>query len=432
MIRSIHPESKSCSKDEINLFTLPETQAVILESQYTAIFPAAQINRLDGPIDFHIATATDLYLSPGDIKLYVKGTIKTAAGGHATTGRVHPENNFLHTLFTKVEIFLNDSTTSVGTCHYAYRAYIENLLNYDDDAKKTVLRTEGFYTEGDLGNTQAALATRNPKTFEYYGNLHTDITLQPKLIMSGVDMKIRLTRSKAAFYLRADADAAATSPYFNIDEIYLYIRRVKLNNEVFLNIDKYLSSETAKYSLDRVETKILTVEPGISNKQFDNLFLGNLPRRVIVGLLNHAGSDGVYDTNPLQFDAYDLRSINAFVNGMPVGKEYECKFEATTATAQTRCARAYASLYNVATPAGMGHGISIDDYANNGYTLFCFDLSPDANPDGCDYLNPIQTGAFSMRMTFGTQTPRALNLFIYAEHSGLIEIDKTRSIINNV
>ncbi|CAF3489367.1 unnamed protein product, partial [Rotaria socialis] len=195
---------------------------------------------------------------------------------------------------------------------------------------------------------------------------------------------------------------------------------------------KYLSSETAKYSLDRVETKILTVEAGISNKQFDNLFLGNLPRRVIVGLLNHAGSDGVYGTNPLHFSPHDLRSINAFVNGMPVGKEYECKFEATTSTAPTRCARAYASLYNVATPAGMGHGINMDDYANSGYTLFCFDLSPDANPDGCDYLNPIQTGTFSIRMTFGTGTTQALNLFVYAEHSGLIEIDKTRSIINNV
>ncbi|CAF3516400.1 unnamed protein product [Rotaria socialis] len=250
--------------------------------------------------------------------------------------------------------------------------------------------------------------------------------------MSGVDMKIRLTRSKASFYLFADANAAATNPYFHIDDIYLYIRRVKINNEVFLNIDKHLSTETAKYSLERVETKILTIETGIYNKQFDNLFLGNLPRRVIVGLLDHAATDGVYGTSPLLFKPYDLTSINAFVNGMPVGKEYNCKFRASTSPIPNLCARAYASLYAVATPAGMGHGITLEDYTNNGYTLFCFDLSPDASPDGCDYLNPIQTGAFSISITFGTATGQNLNLLVYAEHSGLIEIDKTRTIVNNV
>ncbi|CAF2083401.1 unnamed protein product, partial [Rotaria magnacalcarata] len=158
----------------------------------------------------------------------------------------------------------------------------------------------------------------------------------------------------------------------------------------------------------------------------------NLPRRVIVGLLDHAGTDGAYDKHPVEFRPYDLTSINAFVNGMPVGKEYDCKFELATSTRFNMCARAYASLYGTASPLGTGHGISIDDYAQDGYTLFGFDLSPDANPDGCDYLNPIQTGTFSIRMTFGTLTPRTLNLFIYAEHTGLIEIDKTRSIINNV
>ncbi|CAF3769413.1 unnamed protein product [Rotaria socialis] len=411
---------------------MPETQAVILESYYTPVAPSAQINPFDGPIDFHIPTATDLFLSPGDIKLYVKGTVKALSGAAISADHeVHPENNFLHTLFSKVEVFLNDSTTSVGTCHYAYRAYIENLLNYDKDAKQTVLKTEGFYTEDEWTDRTFAFEASSPKTFELYGNLHTDITLQSKLLMSGVDVKIRLTRSKPQFYLHADTDGAATSPYFNIEDIYLYIRRVKVNNEVFLNVDKELSRDTAKYPLDRVETKILTIERGISNKQFDNLFLGNLPRRVIIGLLDHAGTDGVYGKKPLEFKPYDLTSINAFVNGMPVGKEYNCKFE-TVATRHTRCARAFASLYNVATPKGMGHGISLEDYAKNGYTLFCFDLSPDANPDGCDYLNPIQTGTFSISMTFGTPTTDALNLFVYAEHTGLIEIDKTRSIINNV
>ena len=434
MIRTIHPSSGHCSKNELDLFSIPDTQSAITESAYTQISPVAQINSHDGPVDFMIPTATAYFLSPSDIKMYLRGTIvnqdNTAVGAGDD---VFPENNFLHTLFSKVEIFLNDQTTAVSTCHYAYRSYLENLLNYDTDTKQTVLQKEGFFAQPEIAAQQTRFKALTNKTIEVYGNLHTDFTLQPRLLMSGVNVKIRFTRTKPQFYVRAETDDARNeNPYFKIQEVYLYIRRVQINPKIFFDVEQQLAKETAKYPLNRVETKILTLETGISNKQLDNIFLGNLPRRIVVGILNHTATDGDYACSPFVFSNHNLTSIHAYVNGMSVGKGYDCLYSAV-GTVNSLCMRAYDSIYTVSSgPAALGNGITLQDYANNGYALYAFDLSPDAAPDCDDYINPIQTGVFSLRLSFSVALGAPLNLLIYAESTGLVEIDKTRSITNNI
>ncbi|CAF2068692.1 unnamed protein product [Rotaria magnacalcarata] len=418
----------------LNHFPLVYTQSAITESAYTQISPVAQINSHDGPVDFMIPTATAYFLSPSDIKMYLRGTIvnqdNTAVGAGDD---VFLENNFLHTLFSKVEIFLNDQTTAVSTCHYAYRSYLENLLNYDTDTKQTVLQKEGFFAQPEIAAQQTRFKALTNKTIEVYGNLHTDFTLQPRLLMSGINVKIRFTRTKPQFYVRAETDDARNeNPYFKIQEVYLYIRRVQINPKIFFDVEQQLAKETAKYPLNRVETKILTLETGISNKQLDNIFLGNLPRRIVVGILNHTATDGDYASSPFVFSNHNLTSIHAYVNGMSVGKGYDCLYSAV-GTVNSLCMRAYDSIYTVSSgPAALGNGITLQDYANNGYALYAFDLSPDAAPDCDDYINPIQTGVFSLRLSFSVALGAPLNLLIYAESTGLVEIDKTRSITNNI
>ncbi|CAF4212055.1 unnamed protein product [Rotaria magnacalcarata] len=381
-----------------------------------------------------IPTATAYFLSPSDIKMYLKGTVVNLDGtAIAAAAAVFPENNFLHTLFSKVEIFLNDQTTAVSTCHYAYRAYLENLLNYDTDTKQTVLQKEGFFAQSEIAARQTRFQALTNKTFEVYGNLHTDFTLQPHLLMSGVNVKIRFTRTKPQFHIRAASSVTRDeNPYFKIEEVYLYIRRVQINPKIFFDVEQQLAKETAKYPLNRVETKILTLETGISNKQLDNIFLGNLPRRIVIGILNHTATDGDYNRSPFVFNHHDLTSIHAYVNGMSVGKGYDCIYSAI-GTVNSLCVRAYDSIYTVSSgPAALGNGITLQDYANNGYALYAFDLSPDASPDCDDYINPIQTGVFSLRLSFAIPLAAPLNLLIYAESTGLVEIDKTRSITNNI
>ena len=53
------------------------------------------------------------------------------------TALVAPVNNFLHSLFNQVDVFFNEKAVSPPSNSYAYRAYIETLLNYSNEAKKS-------------------------------------------------------------------------------------------------------------------------------------------------------------------------------------------------------------------------------------------------------------------------------------------------------
>ena len=52
---------------------------------------------------------------------------------------VGPVNNWLHSLFTQVDVYLNNT--------YAYRAYIETLLSYGTDGKVTQLTCQLWHKD---------------------------------------------------------------------------------------------------------------------------------------------------------------------------------------------------------------------------------------------------------------------------------------------
>ena len=72
-----------------------------------------------------------------------------------------------------------------------------------------------------------------------------------------------------------------------------------------------------------------------------------------------------------------------------------------------------------------GHFISRDDYPN-GYTLYCFDLSPDLNQG--DHLNLVKKGNLRLEMRFGQALPQTVMVIVYAQFQNILEVDKQRNI----
>ena len=56
-------------------------------------------------------------------------------------------NNFLHTLFKQVGVFLKEQQVRQASGTYAYQAYLETLLNYVPAAKKSQLTSAMFYKD---------------------------------------------------------------------------------------------------------------------------------------------------------------------------------------------------------------------------------------------------------------------------------------------
>jgi hypothetical protein len=178
-------------------------------------------------------------------------------------------NNFLHSLFSQVDVSLNGTMITSSTNTYAYRAYIETLLSYDNDATSSRLTFALFYKdEAGKMDEPYPLAPDDDKnsglvkrqTFaamsseiDMIGRIHSDIFFQERYTLNEVNVKIKLIRSNDAFCLMSIGE---TQFKVVVTFASLLIRKVKISPSVYLAHAKTLESGTAKYPIRRVISPI--------------------------------------------------------------------------------------------------------------------------------------------------------------------------------
>ncbi|GBM85734.1 hypothetical protein AVEN_163060-1 [Araneus ventricosus] len=150
--------SPECVKSELELFHLPPTQTAIENGEWVEFHPMSNVFD-GGPVEFHISGSGEEYLDLSQTQLHVKAKIlkadgspilketKTGADGSLTETKIGPVNLFLHSLFSQVDVSLNDRVVSNSSNTYPYRSYIETLLNHGFDSKTSQLTSEMFYKD---------------------------------------------------------------------------------------------------------------------------------------------------------------------------------------------------------------------------------------------------------------------------------------------
>ena len=82
---------------------------------------------------------------------------------------VAPVNNFIHSLFSGVDLYLNNKSVSSNMDTYPYRAYLENLLTYGVDAKNTHLNACVLWKPDEAKEFEnVEIDTSKPKEKPYY------------------------------------------------------------------------------------------------------------------------------------------------------------------------------------------------------------------------------------------------------------------------
>ena len=122
-------------------------------------------------------------------------------------------------------MFLKEKQVTQATGTYAYRAYLETLLNYGPAAKESQLTAAMFYkdTAGkmDVADPIIAVAANDnhglKKRYEFNkesgviemaGPLFCDVFRSERLLLSFVDLKVVLNRNVNEFCLMSDVDDA--------------------------------------------------------------------------------------------------------------------------------------------------------------------------------------------------------------------------------
>ena len=436
----VHPLSCSCTKSELDLFEVPPTQTTIESGRWVEYHPVASLAE-SSPIEFDIPGAGEEFTDLSQTKLYIRAKIVRPDGSDLPQdAKVGPVNLWLQSLWSQVDVSLGGKLVTDATNCYPYRAYLETLLNYGSEAKQTQLTSGLFYqdTPGCLhlvnpfpggdnppvneGLAKRAEMTRRSREVDLIGPLHVDMFFQDRYLISKVDIKIKLHRSKHQFSL---VTSEADRPYkVVITEAAIFLRKVNLLPSYRLSIENRLNKETAKYPLRRIQVKPFTISRGNHTVSNDNLFLGQIPKRVAIALVNNADFQGSYATNPYYFRHCNLNYISLCVDGQEVPhKALTPNFE------QERFIRPYFNLFGPTGKQGQdsGNQISRQDF-DKGYTIYCYDLSPDLCGLGGDHFNVIKQGNLRLELQFAGALENTVVAIVFAEFDNLLEINRQRNI----
>ena len=422
-------------KSELDLFSVPPTQTSVENGSWVEYHPITTLTE-NSPVEFDIPASGEDYVDFANSYLHVKAKIVKGTGANlADDDVVAPTNLWLHSLFSQMDITLNGTQITASTNTYPYRAMIETLLSYGGDAKESQLTSALFYkdTAGEmdshvldgehknLGFIKRAAFTAGSKTVDLMGRIHADIFFQERYILNEVNAKIKLHRARDTFSIHHNGAFKV-----NILSAVLYVRKIKLLPSVFLAQAKTLETSNAKYPIRRVICKSFTIPTGFLDASHEKVFSGQLPSRLVVGMVENQSFNGHKQKNPFNFQNFKLSEIGVYTDGQQqlAVKPLKVNFE------NAEYINAYHSLFSGCGKVNNDEGnfISREEYCN-GYYLYVSDLSPDLKED--DHYNLIKEGSLRLVLKFAEALTSTVSVIVYGEFENIIEVDRNRNVIHN-
>ena len=426
--------SCECSKSELDVSSVPPTMSAMQDGQWTEHYPISALNNT-APIEFIIPPQTEKWTDLNQSYIYIKFKVLqpdgTDLGGGTETSTV---NNLFHSLFNNIDLYLNNKLISSSTDTYPYRAYIENLLSYNNESKDTQLKalelwdkdTATHMQDNTAGGANTGWKLRKlrialSRSCELIGRLHLDMFLQEKYIPNGIEIRLKLNRASTNFCLMGTAPGK-----IEIQQVGFNIRTVELLPAVANDLNQAIAQHNMKIPIRRTVVKTFTIPNGQRSKIDDHLFLGQLPKRIIIGMVRNSDMNGDPASNPFDFRHFNLSKLEVSVDGKAIhNKAYQPNF--TTG----ECLRSYMSLYQATGALGQNRsmGLTLTDY-KSGYTLWGFDLTADQGSEE-GQLHPIKTGNLRIDLQFAEALTAVINVIVFAEFDNQVEINSIREIITD-
>ena len=448
----IHEHSSECTISPLEWFCIPPTQTAVEKTHNVDYQPLTSI-RPGAPIEFYIPASTEEYLDLKNSRLHVTCRIIKKNGSPCPQDAiVAPINDFFNSLWSNVELFLNDRLISHSNNIHGYTSIISHLIHDSEEALSSQRATQLIFkdTAGALDSVEANvpnpynaingfdladdgsavadctnhglhqrfLFTRQSQQVMLSGGLRIDLFEQARYLPNGISMKIRLNRQKDEFILMS----AANDFKVEILEAYLSIRKVKVSPGIALGHADALMTSPAKFPITRKECKVLAIPAGFRSFTKDNIFLGQLPKRLVIGMIRNTAFAGAVTSNPYKFSHFNVNYIQLYTDGEPVqSKPFKLNVQ------QGKYLDAFETLSKSFDKLDGEKSAIIkrEDWVR-GYSLFSFDLTPDYDDD--DRFPLIRHGNLRLEMNFDEVLAQTINVVVYAEFDNIIEISNNRNI----
>ena len=290
------------------LFQQPEVEVGTRKKEWVSLRPVNQLTE-SASIEFNLPGTSMTYIDLKNVLLYVKLKIVKGDGTSIieSSDSVGLINNPLHSIFSQIDVNLQQHPTSEVGTNYPYKAYLDQLFSaknqhelnsclfVKDEGGAQMANTDP--SGGINGLYARSMYTINSKEVELMGRLQVDICQQDRLILNGVPINIKLWHSADPFRLSAKSDS--TEKYkVTITEASLKVATVKVNPSVIIGHSHALKTTEALYPYTKSVIKTYAVPQGQFSFITDDLFQGEVPQQLIVGMLQSAAAHGSYFKNP--------------------------------------------------------------------------------------------------------------------------------------
>ena len=234
-------------------------------------------------------------------------------------------NNFLHSMFSNVEVYNNNQQIYNSNGLYAHKSYISNNSKGAISEYKGVLHCEGYdYQEFPDEIMEAPLAElffkrrmkmlSRPDGFMLYGKLGVDFFSTSELLYLNMKVRLRLIRAGPNFYMISHNPNVS----LGIVDCSLYTRRIALK-------DDYHKKRLDRFAYTPVEFNYLEtlaktfIIPARQNQFIQENKFNNAPvRRIAIAMNTNAAFTGSYTENPFWYQQFELRQIRILRGGQPI------------------------------------------------------------------------------------------------------------------
>ena len=436
--------SHSFNSDDVDLFDPVITENSVISGRTITFRPISE--NTNGPFQFNLMPqGTDQYLQLNSVKL--GGTVQILNGDAelAATDDFSITNLLPHSLFRAQEIEINGVlVTDLSSFLSHYQAYIQTIMSYNRSAQQTHLKAQ-LYEMDNFGKydvvkitretgkqtivadkTNMAYANRRKmcaasKEFDFYTPICSDILQCDRLLHSSASLKIRLLREVDEFCILSGTEKAYR---IKIKDLKIYAHYVKLSDSLVRQHAMRLKKSPLIYPITRTSMKEYTIGSGEKTKYISNLFTGQLPKSIIIGMVADEAASGSIERNPYNFHHYKLAESYLKINGEltpsePLAPDFENKM----------FMRSYMEmLRNVGIDSSEDHGNAItpDQFAGGSFFM-AYDLTGHK----CNMLHkhPSQEGNIDLMLQFRETLKENVRVIVYASSDAQVEIDDNGSVL---
>ncbi|GBO21496.1 hypothetical protein AVEN_175145-1 [Araneus ventricosus] len=172
--------------------------------------------------------------------------------------------------------------------------------------------------EDNKGLKKRVSLIEKSRVLDMIGNLHCDIFSQDRLLWNLANLKVKLIRSKPEICLIAPVNG---NYKLIIEHASLFVHKVKVSPGVLLGHKKALQSTSVRYPIDRILSKMYSISKGSFSFSQDNVFLGQMPRRLIITCVDNDTFNRTYISNLFHFKHNNLNFLGFYVDGNPMSSK---------------------------------------------------------------------------------------------------------------